>query len=162
MTGKYRIILADDNAIIRRELRSILEESQQFIVAGEARDGVDLLNLLDGDIRVDALIIDLFMPRMTGVEALRNIQHMKFEYKSLILTMCKEPEFLCQSFSAGANGYMLKDGIGKELLGALPLILDNKVYLSPLITPEIPDSCRFKSYAGQKLSSAMAHCSKNA
>jgi DNA-binding NarL/FixJ family response regulator len=138
MTDSYRVLVADDHSFIRKGLISILEQTSDFHVEGEANDGFELLNLLDLGIVPDVLILDLSMPTLSGIEVLRRIRQMHFMFKVLVLTMHREPDILKQAFSAGANGYMLKDEIGPELLVALHTLLENKPYLSPTIARELP------------------------
>ena len=161
MPETYQIILADNYAALRSELKSILVNSGEFLIAGEARDGFDILNLLNRGVVPDALVLDLMMPGMSGIEALEEIRRRRFDFKVLVLTLHKEPDLLCRSFQAGADGYMLKDGIAKELVAALRAVLGHKVYLSPFMKKELPEACRIKSFAGHKAAPDIVHCGKN-
>ncbi len=158
MPGFYRVILADNYSVLRKELKGILERSGNFQVVGEAANGFDILNLLAHGIVPDALVLDLMMPKMTGIEALKEIRQRGYTFKILVLTMHKEPDLLCSSFLAGADGYMLKDGITAELVEALDTVLDGKVYLSPLIKCELPETCRISPWAGHVPPSGIEHC----
>ncbi len=139
MPGNYRILLADDHVFLRKGLISILEQSREFKVAGEASDGHELLSLLNGGVVPDVLILDISMPELSGIEVLRQIRQMHFAFKVLILTMHREPDFLRQALSAGANGYMLKDEMASELLPALHTLLEDKTYCSPSMSKELAD-----------------------
>jgi DNA-binding NarL/FixJ family response regulator len=87
---------------------------------------------------------------------------MDFAFKILVLTMHKEPDVMCQAFLAGADGYMLKDGMTEELLSALYTIVQDKIYLSPLIAGELPDRCRARAIAEQGLPSySLKHCGQD-
>ena len=158
MPGSNRIILVDNHSVLRSELKAILEHSGVFDVVGEAGNGLDLLNLLHGRGTPNAVILDLMMPKMSGIEALGELRRLGFRFKVLVLTMHREPELLCRSFNAGANGYMLKDGIAKELIHGLHTVLDGRIYLSPSMKMELPDTCNIKACAGQKSSSEFVHC----
>jgi DNA-binding NarL/FixJ family response regulator len=95
------------------------------------------------------------------IEVLRRIREMAVTFKILVLTMHKEPEILCQTCSSGADGYMLKDAMGKELLPAIHALLKDRIYLSPLMAKELPDTCWMKTAAQQCLPSSTAkHCEK--
>jgi DNA-binding NarL/FixJ family response regulator len=145
MHKRYQVILADDHTILRKGLRSILETTEDFQVIGEAGDGHELLNLLHEGVVPDALI-----------------RQMNFVFKTLVLTMHKEPDILCRAFSVGADGYMLKDGMARELLIALHILLEGKIYLSPFMKGELPDICQVKAFAGREPSSSqIMHCGKN-
>jgi DNA-binding NarL/FixJ family response regulator len=137
MIDNYRVLVADDHTFLRKGLISILEQSHEFQVEGEARDGFELLNLLDQGVVPDVLILDLSMPELSGMEVLRRIRQMNFVFKVLVLTMHKEPDILRQAFSVGANGYLLKDEMGTELLTALHALLEDKRYLSPSMSKEL-------------------------
>jgi DNA-binding NarL/FixJ family response regulator len=139
MPQDYSILLADDHVSLRKGLISILEQSHEFKVAGEAGNGNELLDLLNGGVVPDVLILDISMPELSGIEVLRRIRQMHFVFKVLILTMHKEPDFLKQALSAGANGYMLKDELANELLPALHTLLEDKTYFSPSISKELAD-----------------------
>ncbi len=161
MTATCRIVLAENHSIIRREVRSALELNPNFQIIGEACDGLDLLKLLELEVIPDALILDLMMPRMSGIEALQNIRQMGFKFKILILTMHNEPDFPCRSFAVGANGYLLKEEAARELPGAIAAVLKGTVYLSPAMRKRMPDSCQVKQFAAPNGSSATTtHCTK--
>jgi len=156
--GSNRIILVDNYLVLRNELKAILEHNGGFDVVGEAGNGFDLLNLLHGGITPDVVLLDLMMPKMPGIEALGELRRLGFRFKVLVLTMHRDPDLLCRSFNAGANGYMLKDGIVKELIHGLHTVLDGKIHLSPSIKMELPDTCNIKACVGQKLSPEFSHC----
>jgi DNA-binding NarL/FixJ family response regulator len=156
--GSNRIILVDNYAVLRNELKAILEHNVGFDVVGEAGNGSDLLNLLHGGITPDVVLLDLMMPKMSGIEALGEVRRLGFGFKVLVLTMHKDPALLCRSFNAGANGYMLKDGIATELIHGMHAVLDGKIHLSPSMKMELPDTCNIKACAGQIFSPEFNHC----
>jgi DNA-binding NarL/FixJ family response regulator len=161
MAELHHVILADNYTVLRNELKSILENSGDFQVAGEAGHGLDVLHLLARGIVPDVLVLDLMMPKMSGIDVLAEVRRMGYVFPVLVLTMHKEPDLLCHSFLAGANGYMLKDGIAKELITALHTVLDQKIYLSPAIKRDLPETCRVLSRAGQPLPLNFEHCRKS-
>jgi DNA-binding NarL/FixJ family response regulator len=162
MPQNHQIIITDDNPFLRQGLHSILEHDPEFQVIGEAGDGLELLNLLRQGVVPDMLIIDISMPIMTGIEALRQLRQMGFVFKVLIMTMHKEIDFLCKSFAAGANGYVLKDNMSLEISPALHTLIENRIYLSPLMTKELPDTCRMKTHVDQRIPASLAiHCARN-
>jgi DNA-binding NarL/FixJ family response regulator len=159
MPENYSVVLADDHAFIRKGLISILDQYRTFRVMAEAGDGLELLRLLEDGIVPDVLVLDLSMPLLSGIEAMRLIRKTGFDFKILVLTMHKESDYLCQALLAGANGYMLKDGVGRELLPALHTLLRDRLYLSPLMAEGLPDRCRMKAVAEQDvLPSSAVHC----
>ena len=140
-TGTYRILLADDHAMLRQGLRGILQEKPGLEIIGEASDGIELLNFLRvSKLQPHMLILDFSMPNLSGIEAARQIKMIRPGIKILILSMHKEKEYLQQSFSAGAEGYLLKEDAYTELLYAIDRIRQGGLYVSPLLsgkpTPE--------------------------
>jgi DNA-binding NarL/FixJ family response regulator len=155
------LIIADDHHIIRQSLRAILEKDGEFSFLGEACNGFEVLDILKRGLVPDILILDLSMPEMSGLETLQRIRQMDYSFEILVLTMHREQDMLCRAFAVGADGYMLKDGLAKELTAALHTLSQKKIYLSPFIATELPDTCRVKASAGQNHSSALIHCGKN-
>jgi DNA-binding NarL/FixJ family response regulator len=162
MPETHHVVLADDHDILRKGMISVLGMDRGFRVIGEAGNGLALLNLLQQGTVPDLLILDLSMPLLSGVETLRLIRQKGYAFKILVLTLHKEPEFLCQSLRAGANGYMLKDVMADELLPALRDLLEDRLYLSPSMAKWLPDNCRMKAIADQNVFlSSVIHCDKN-
>jgi DNA-binding NarL/FixJ family response regulator len=131
----YGIVLADDHVLIRKGLRRILSEREHFEVVGEANDGIELLHLLD-KVAAHLVILDISMPNLRGIEAVHEIKTTHPDTRVLILTMHKDPDFLYQAISAGADGYLLKEDAEIELFSAIDKILQKKVYISPSLSEE--------------------------
>ena len=130
MGNRYRVILADDHALVRRGLKLILEESPNLEIAAEVRDGLELLSVLQ-KINPDLIVLDVSMPNLRGIEAIPEIRRIRPNAKVLMLTMHKEEDYLYQAISAGANGYLLKEDAEKELFSAIEHIKNGKMYISP-------------------------------
>ena len=126
-----RIIIADDHRKLREGLKMILGHRPDFLVTGEAADGYELLHLLQQGAAADLLVVDLAMPGLGGIEAIREIRKSDPNVRVLVLTMHQEEELFCQAFLAGADGYLLKDDLSKELFQAIDTVMDAKVYVSP-------------------------------
>jgi DNA-binding NarL/FixJ family response regulator len=124
----YLIMLADDHVLVRQGLRRIIEEADGLQVAGEAGDGRELLVLLNTLIP-HMVILDLSMPNLGGLEAIREIKTVSPEVKILILTMHKE--YMRPALSSGANGYLLKQDADRELFYAIEKIREGEVFTSP-------------------------------
>jgi DNA-binding NarL/FixJ family response regulator len=161
MTAVHGIIVADDYILLRNELKKILENNGNFRVTGEAANGSEILHMLQQGIVPDALVLDLMMPTMGGIEVLTKIRQMGYKFPVLVLTMHKEPDLLCQAFLTGATGYMLKDGIADELVKALCTVLERKMYLSPTMKKELAKTCRILPRAGQPLPAKFKHCKES-
>lgn len=134
----FSVVLADDHAMFRQGVRRILEEIPDIHIAGEARDGLELLRLLQTT-RPHLVILDISMPKLRGLEACHEIRSLAPQAKILILTMHKEKEYLYQALKAGADGYLLKEDAATELLEALEALKGGRRYLSPLITGQVQD-----------------------
>jgi len=136
--GYYNIILADDHALIREGLKKILEGRADYKVIGEARDGLELLALLK-HLTPHLIILDISMPNLRGLEAICEIKAAHPALKILVLTMHKEQEYLFLAFSAGANGYLLKEDSSGELTWAIEVIRQGKLFLSSVLSKELPE-----------------------
>lgn len=136
----YKLILADDHVLVREGMKLILAQRPDFEVVGEAGDGFELLSLLKAAPAPDAVIVDISMPKLRGIEAIREIKEMNSQVKILVLTMHKDEDFLSQSFWAGADGYVLKGDVAKELFKALDAILRGDAFISPLLEKELKDA----------------------
>lgn len=134
----FRIVLADDHILVRQGLKRILGEMTDLEVIGEAGDGLALLKLLE-KITPQMILLDISMPNLRGIEAIREIKALHPEAKILILTMHKDKEYLYQAISAGANGYLLKEDADTELSTAIETIRRGKVYISPLLSGDLAD-----------------------
>lgn len=132
----YQIILADDHIMLRQGIRKIIETSPDMAVVGEANDGLELLDLLK-KITPDMVILDISMPNLRGIEAAREIKMIHPEIKILILSMHKKKEYVYHVFSAGAEGYLLKEDTDTELFTAIETIRRGEKYLSPLLSREL-------------------------
>ncbi len=132
----YRIVLADDHALLRKGIRKIIEDSGGMTVVGEASDGLELLDLLKKE-TPNLVIVDISMPNLRGIEATSEIKQSHPQVDVLILSMHKRKEYLYHSLSAGAKGYLLKDDTDAELLSAIDTIRRGGVYLSSILADEL-------------------------
>lgn len=127
----YRIMLADDQPLIRQCVRRMLEFQKDIEVVAEADDGIDLLEVLQtGSITPDLVIADVSMPHLGGIEALHQIHTLYPSIKTLILTMHNEREYLNHAMSAGAVGFVVKEDASTELLPAISCIRKGHTYVS--------------------------------
>ncbi len=137
--ARHRIVLADDHVLVREGIKMILASRPEFEIIGEAGDGLELLNLLKRGPAPDAVIIDISMPKIRGIEAIPELKAAHPDLKVLMLTMHKDDDLLRQAFISGADGYLLKEDVAKELFSALDTILDSRLYVSPLLGDELRD-----------------------
>jgi len=128
----YTIILADDHAMLREGIRKIIERIEGVLISGEANDGLELLELLKKS-SPNLIILDISMPNLRGLEAIREIRKTYPKVKILVLTMHKKKEFLRQALRDGADGFLLKEDAGSELIRAVQTVRKGGKYLSPLL-----------------------------
>ena len=128
----YTIILADDHAMLREGIRKIIERIEGALISGEVNDGLELLELLKKS-SPNLVILDISMPNLRGLEAIREIKKTYPQVKVLVLTMHKKKEFLRQALRDGADGFLLKEDAGSELIRAVQTVRNGGKYLSPLL-----------------------------
>ena len=138
----YKIVIADDHPLIRQGLRKVLEGAEGLSVVGEAGDGVELLEMLTKSLP-DLVVLDISMPEMRGIDALREIKSLYQDVKVLILTMHKE--YLSQALASGADGYLLKDMEPEDLMRQLAEAARGKITISERLTQLLVASLRDKS-----------------
>jgi DNA-binding NarL/FixJ family response regulator len=136
---KTRILLADDHAMVRRGLRMVLDAEPDLEVVDEASDGAEALErTLKGD--VDLAILDVTMPRMTGLQAARELRRRGSDAKVLVLSMHDNEQYLYEALKAGASGYVLKSAAHKDLVEAVRAAMRGEPFLYPgAITALIKD-----------------------
>jgi two-component system response regulator NreC len=136
MTESYRIIIAEDHTILREGLRALLSADPRFEVVAEAEDGRVAIERCE-DLTPDLLLIDLSMPRMNGLEAIREVKKQNADMKVIALTVHKTEEYILATLQAGADGYVLKDATHSELVMAIEHVLMGKRYLSPGVSEKV-------------------------
>lgn len=127
---KYRVIIAEDHAILRDGLRSLLSSEENIEVVDEVEDGIKAVRSAS-KYHPDLIVMDLSMPRMNGIEAIHEIRRSDPDIKILILTVYNTDEHVLAALKAGANGYVLKEAKHSEFMMAIRHVLDGKYYLSP-------------------------------
>ena len=136
MSPKYRIVIAEDHTILREGLRALLSSNADFEVVGEAQDGREAIRCVE-KLKPNLVLTDLSMPRMNGMDAIRDIRRRSPETKILVLTVHKTEEYILATLKAGADGYLLKDSTHAELLSAVRHVLSGKHYISPGISDKV-------------------------
>jgi len=126
----YDVVLVDDHLMFRLGMKKILEASEDINVIGEASDGRELLSLLNR-VSPQMVILDISMPKISGIEATREIKITSPNIKVLILTMHNKIEYLQHALSVGAEGYVLKQDAGTELFLAINSLRSGEIYISP-------------------------------
>jgi DNA-binding NarL/FixJ family response regulator len=130
VTAPARILLADDHALVRAGVRRILDDDPRLTVAAEAADGAEALRMaLAGD--VDLAILDVSMPKLTGLHVARHLSEQRPRTRVLILSMHDNEEFLFEALRSGASGYVLKSAAEHDLVNACHAALRGEPFLYP-------------------------------
>ena len=127
-----RVLLADDHGIVRRGLRSLLEETGHAVVA-EAADGLEAVRLCE-EHRPDLLIVDIGMPKLSGIEVATRAQKLDRPPAVIILSMHADESYIIRALAAGARAYLLKDATDEDLVPAIRAVASGKPFFSPAVT----------------------------
>jgi DNA-binding NarL/FixJ family response regulator len=125
------VVLADDHAIVREGIAALCT-SHGMSVLGQVADGGAAVEMIE-ELKPDFAILDLHMPRVTGVEAIRRLRTAGSTVKLMILSISREDGTVMEALRAGADAYLLKDGPGRHLLDAISFVRDGGVYVSPML-----------------------------
>lgn len=136
MKEKYHVVIAEDYTILREGLRALLSSHPEFEIVGEAEDGREAIRCSER-LKPHLVLMDLSMPRMNGMDAIREVKKRCPGTKVLVLTVHRNEEYILATFKAGADGYALKDSTHAELMMAIKSVLDGKQYISPGISEKV-------------------------
>lgn len=136
MTGKIRILIADDHAIVREGLRALLATESDLELVAEATDGLQAVTKARA-LKPDVILLDLMMPRMDGVEAITEIKKDWEDAKIIVLTSFSDDEKVFSAIRSGALGYLLKDSSPQDLLTAIHTVASGEGFLSPTIASKV-------------------------
>jgi DNA-binding NarL/FixJ family response regulator len=134
--ARYRILIADDHTIMREGLRALLESESTFEVVGAVDNGRDAVRSADA-LKPDLVLMDLAMPQMDGMSAIRELKQRGTTARILVLTMHKTEEHIRAALQSGASGYLLKDASRAELLMAITSVMNGKTFISPAVADRI-------------------------
>lgn len=123
------IVLVDDHSLVRDGIKALLESEHDLKVIGEGANGVEAITIVQNK-KPDLLIIDIRMPKMTGIEAVQKLSKLHTDVKCIILSMHDSEEYILQSVGAGAKGYLLKDTGKTEFIKAIHTVRDGGKYYS--------------------------------
>jgi two-component system response regulator NreC len=136
MNQKYRVVIVEDQTIIREGLRSLLSSAKEFDVVAEAADGRAAIRCIE-KCKPDLVLTDLSIPRMDAMDMIETIKKQSPESKVIALTVHREEEYVLASLKAGADGYVLKEATYDELMMAVRSVLKGRHYLSPEISGKL-------------------------
>ena len=141
MAEKIKVLVVDDHAVVRSGLASILAAQPDMAIIGEARDGPEAVNKAL-ELKPDVILMDIFMPNLSGIDAMIAIKEKMPEARVLILTVSESEENLFRALRFGAKGYLLKSASIDEVITAVRQVADGQGILSPHATTRlIADFC---------------------
>ncbi|MFO7586452.1 MAG: response regulator transcription factor, partial [Gemmatimonadota bacterium] len=139
---RVRIVVADDHALVREGIRRVLEEDPGFEVVAEAADGEETLALVAAT-APDVVVLDISMPRLSGLDVTRRLRDEHPKVRTLILSMHDDTEYVLRAVRAGAAGYLLKDDAGPQLLRqAVRAVHAGDSFFSPAVASRLTDALR--------------------
>jgi two-component system response regulator NreC len=133
---KITVILAEDHTIVRKGIRSLLDNEADIEVIGEAENGREAIEKVE-QLSPDIILMDSTMPILNGLEATRQIGKRFPEVKVLVLTMHTNEEYIFQFLQVGASGYLVKQSAPNELVAAIRAVFQGDYYLSPSISKTV-------------------------
>nr|WP_273842753.1 response regulator transcription factor [Rubrobacter calidifluminis] len=136
MSGPVRVMIVEDQALMREGLRTLLELEEGVRVVGEASDGVEALEIIP-DVRPDVALVDVRMPRMDGIELIERLGREHPKVAAIILTTFDDDEYVFRGLRAGARGYILKDTPSEELAAAIKKVHRGEAVLDGPITLKV-------------------------
>ncbi|MHB0868580.1 MAG: response regulator [Chloroflexota bacterium] len=133
MSKKTSVFLADDHAVLRAGLKMLIDAQPDLQVVGEAEDGEEAIERITS-LKPDLALMDVNMPRLDGLEALRRIKAACPQVRVLVLSMYDDEGYLRRALENGASGYILKKAADSELMAALRAVARGEVYVYPSLT----------------------------
>lgn len=131
-----RVLIVDDHAVVRQGLRFMLERQPDILVVGECHDGEEAVALA-ADLIPEVILLDLLMPRMDGITAIREIKRLTPATQIIILTSYHDDDYIFSAIKAGALSYLLKDSAPQELIAAVRAASQGESRLHPLVATRV-------------------------
>jgi len=136
MAEKIRVLIADDHAIVRQGFKQIFSETEDLVVAGEAEDGVEALQIARQN-EWDVFLLDISMPNRNGIDTLKQLKREFPKLPVLILSMHPEEHYALRALKAGASGYLTKQSAPDQLVTAIRQVAQGKKYVSPGVAQQL-------------------------
>ena len=136
MSNPIRVVLADDHAVVRKGIRQFMEEAGDITVVAEAADGDAALQAIQRE-KPDVAVLDIQMPRRTGIEVTRAVRDERLPVGVLVLTAYDDDPYVQAVLEAGANGYVLKNASSDEIVQAVHTVNEGQMALDPAVARKI-------------------------
>jgi len=136
MSNLIRVVLADDHAVVRKGIRQFMEEAGEIAVVAEAADGEAALEAIRRE-KPDVAVLDIQMPRRTGIEVTRAVRDERLPVGVLVLTAYDDDPYVQAVLEAGANGYVLKNASSDEIVQAVHTVHEGQMALDPVVARKI-------------------------
>ena len=136
MSNPIRVVLADDHAVVRKGIRQFMEEAGDITVVAEAADGDAALEAIQRE-KPDVAVLDIQMPRRTGIEVTRAVRDERLPVGVLVLTAYDDDPYVQAVLEAGANGYVLKNASSDEIVQAVHTVNEGQMALDPAVARKI-------------------------
>jgi DNA-binding NarL/FixJ family response regulator len=136
MKVKKSVVIAEDHQLFREGMKAMLASSDELEVVGEAQDGLETIRCVKKT-KPDLLLLDLSMPRLSGISVVKDVRKQFPDLKILALTIHESDQYVLEAFKAGVNGYCIKDASRDELLVAIDSVMQGKTYISPGIADDV-------------------------
>lgn len=136
MEHKHRVVIVEDHQLFRDGLKAMLNKRGDIDIVGEAEDGLEALKTLR-NLQPDMVLLDLSMPKLSGISVLKEMKRELPDTRFLLLTIHESDQHVLEAFTAGANGYCIKDSSREELMLAIDSVLAGKTYISPGISDQV-------------------------
>ncbi len=143
-----RVLLVDDHSILREGLRAMLHYYSDVVVAGEAQDGLEAVEMVEA-VSPDVVLMDIAMPSMNGIEATRRIVREHPGARVLILTQYEDRQYIMPLLEAGASGYLPKRCMGADLVNAIRAVANGEAFLYPSVASAVVATLRHEAEAPQ-------------
>lgn len=125
----YKVLIADDHLVVREGLKLLIETNDHYTITGEAENGKTAVRLAE-ELKPDVILMDLYMPEMSGLEAIKQIKEYS-DVPIIILTTYNEDHLMIEGIESGANGYLLKDTSSETLFHTMDAAVRGEVLLQP-------------------------------
>ena len=143
------VLIADDHSIVRKGIRHLIEAESDIHVCAEASDGKEVLEQIEKQ-RPDIAILDITMPRLSGLETLQQIRAKHPEVKTILLSVHSDPPMIQNAVTLGVDGYLLKNARAGEILSAIRAVARGGSYFSPAVAREIVSQIRNPQPIGEQ------------